>query len=164
MLEGVSVRAISRLTGLYLQTILALMNTAAEKARAAHDSLVRNVRPRYVQLDELWVMLGCHGKNASPDSPAGWGDQWVWLALDSDTKMILSYHIGARNTVNAYDFVRDLSRRTIGRYQITTDALRGYVGAIEERLQRPSRCGRARSYPPSRNRYIIVSTCSIGRS
>ncbi len=42
------------------------------------------------------------------------------------------YHIGARNTINAYNFVRDLSQRTIERYQITTDALRGYVGAIEE--------------------------------
>ena len=72
MLEGMSVRAISRLTGLHLQTILALMNTAAEKARTVFDSRVRNVRPKFVQLDELWVMLGCHGRNAGPDSPADW--------------------------------------------------------------------------------------------
>ncbi len=132
MLEGMSVRAISRLTGLHLQTILALMDTAAENARRIFDGTVRNVRPHFVQLDELWVMLGCHGKNVRPDSPAEWGDQWVWLALDSDSKMILSYHIGARNTLNAYQFVHDLSQRTLGHYQITTDALRGYVGAIEE--------------------------------
>lgn len=77
-------------------------------------------------------MVGCHGKYTEPDSPAGWGDQWVWLALDSESKMILSFHIGARSTANAYAFVRDLSQRTVGRFQITTDALRGYVGAIEE--------------------------------
>jgi hypothetical protein len=46
--------------------------------------------------------------------------------------MILSYHIGGRNAVNAYHFVHDLSQRPVGRFQITTDALRGYVGAIEE--------------------------------
>lgn len=132
MLEGVSVRAISRLTGLHLQTILALMNTASQNAARKFDALVRNVRPKFVQLDELWVMLGCHGKNVTVDSPSNWGDQWTWLALDSDSKMILSYHIGPRNTVSAYKFVRDLSERTVGTYQITSDALRGYVGAIEE--------------------------------
>ncbi len=132
MLEGVSVRAISRLTGLHLQTILDLMNTASENARRKFDALVHNIRPKFVQLDELWCMVGCHGKNVSVDSPAEWGDQWTWLALDSDSKMILPYYIGPRNTVSAYKFVRDLSERTLGTYQITSDALRGYVGAIEE--------------------------------
>lgn len=72
------------------------------------------------------------GKGVTVDSPADWGDAWTWLALDSESKMILSYHIGPRNTVSAYEFVHDLSKRTTGKYQITTDALRGYVGAIEE--------------------------------
>jgi transposase-like protein/IS1 family transposase len=132
MLEGVSVRAISRLTGLHLQTILDLMNTASANAQRKFDTLVRNIRPKFVQLDELWCMVGCHGKSVTVDSPGDWGDQWTWLALDSDSKMILSYHIGPRNTVSAYKFVRDLSERTHGVYQITSDALRGYVGAIEE--------------------------------
>ena len=132
MLEGTSVRAISRLTGLHIETILSLMNTAAENARRVFDSHVRNVRPRFVQMDELWTYCGCHGKKVTADSPEGWGDQWTWLALDSDSKMILSYHIGGRNTINAYKFVHDLSERTVGRFQITTDALRGYIGAIEE--------------------------------
>jgi len=132
MLEGMSVRAISRLTGLHLQTILSLMNTAAERAGQVFDDRVRNVRPRFVQLDELWCMVGCHGRRVTVDAPIGWGDQWVWLALDSETKAILAFHIGPRNTSNAYQFVRDLSTRTVGRFQITTDGLSGYVGAIEE--------------------------------
>ncbi|HLJ29984.1 MAG TPA: IS1 family transposase [Candidatus Angelobacter sp.] len=132
MLEGMSVRSISRIMGLHKNTILSLMLTASENAQRVFDARVRNVRPKFVQLDELWAMVGCHGKNVRVDSPADWGDQWTWLALDSDTKMILSYHIGPRNTVSAYKFVRDLSERTLGVYQITSDALRGYVGAIEE--------------------------------
>ena len=132
MLEGVSIRAISRLTGLHLETILALMNTAAINARRVFDERVRNVKPTYVQLDELWSYCGCHGRRLRSNHPEGWGDQWTWLALDSESKMILSYRVGDRNTVNAFAFVKDLSERTVGVYQITADALRGYVGAIEE--------------------------------
>jgi transposase-like protein/IS1 family transposase len=132
MLEGMSIRAISRLTGLHKNTILSLMVTASQNAQKVFDKLVRNVRPKFVQLDELWCMIGCHGKRVTIDSPADWGDAWTWLALDSDSKMILSFHIGPRNTVSAYKFVHDLSQRTLGTYQITSDALRGYVGAIEE--------------------------------
>jgi len=132
MLEGMSVRAISRITGIHRDTILSLMVTAAERAQQVFDRMVRNVRPKFVQLDELWCMVGCHGKRVTIESPADWGDAWTWLALDSDSKMILSHYIGPRNTVSAYKFVRDLSERTQGVYQITSDALRGYVGAIEE--------------------------------
>lgn len=132
MLEGMSVRAISRLTGLHKNTILSLMVTASANAQRVFDAQVRNVRPQFVELDELWAMVGCHGKRVTIESPADWGDAWTWLALDSDSKMILAYYIGPRNTVSAYKFVRDLSERTLGTYQITSDALRGYVGAIEE--------------------------------
>jgi len=132
MLEGMSVRAISRTTGLHKDTILDLMRTAAANAKRVLDTRVRDVRPKFVQLDELWTYVGCHGKRVVKTSPAGWGDQWTWLALDSDSKLIITHRIGARNAVNAYEFVHDLSNRTLGRYQITTDALRGYVGAIEE--------------------------------
>jgi len=132
MLEGMSIRSIERFTGLHRDTILSLMNTAAAKAQRMLDSLVRDVRPKFVQLDELWTYVGCHGRRVHDGVPAEWGDHWTWLAIDSDTKLIISHHIGARNTINAYKFVRDLSQRTLGRYQITSDALRGYVGAIEE--------------------------------
>lgn len=132
MLEGTSVRAISRLTGTDKNTILALLETAGQSATRVLDRYVQGVRPRFVQLDELWAYVGCHGHRKAAKAPAEWGDQWTWLALDSDSKMILSHYVGARNAVSAYSFVRDLSQRTVGRYQITTDALRGYVGAIEE--------------------------------
>jgi transposase-like protein len=74
MLEGMSVRAISRITGLHKNTI-SLMVTAAENAQKVFDTHVRNVRPRFVQMDELWCMVGAHGKNVTIDSPAEWGDQ-----------------------------------------------------------------------------------------
>ncbi len=104
------------------------MLTASQNAQRVFDARVRNIRPKFVQLDELWCMVGCDGKNVHIDSPADWGDQWTWLALDFDSKMILSYHIGPRNTVSAYKFVRDLSERTQGVYQITSRCSAGLRG------------------------------------
>src|ERR1035441_2173961 len=57
MLEGMSVRAISRLTGLHKGTILSLMLTASQRAGAKLDSLVRNVRVSQVQADEIWCFV-----------------------------------------------------------------------------------------------------------
>src|SRR5215472_4618552 len=71
--------------------------------------------PSLCKLDELWAMVGCHGKNVTVDSPADWGDAWMWLALDSESKMILSYHIGPRNTVSAWTFFAR-SERTDARH------------------------------------------------
>ena len=56
----------------------------------------------------------------------------IWLAIDSETKLLISHHIGTRNGINAHAFVCDLRRRTEGRYQVTTDQYNGYVGAMRE--------------------------------
>ena len=72
------------------------------------------------------------GKASRSDDPSEWGDAYIWMAIDSETKMVLSYLTAKRDAVSAYDFIRDLSERVTGRFQITTDGLRGYVPAIEE--------------------------------
>lgn len=132
MLEGMSIRAISRLTGLDKNTLLSLLMDAGEHCQKLFERLVRNVRPWHVQADEIWSYIGCHQGRLGSDSPAEWGDAYTWFALDSDTKLVLSYYVGDRNTISAFVFMRDLSSRTLGRFQLTTDALRSYVGAVEE--------------------------------
>jgi IS1 family transposase len=67
-----------------------------------------------------------------PGSHEEWGDQYVWMAIDSETKMVLSYHVAKREAMSAYEFIRDLSERVTGRFQLTTDGLRSYVPAVEE--------------------------------
>lgn len=64
--------------------------------------------------------------------PKEWGDCYVWMAIDAESKMVLSYLVGKRTAACARDFIRDLSERTTGRFQITTDGLRWYIPAIEE--------------------------------
>jgi IS1 family transposase len=132
MLEGMSVRAIERFTGVHRDTILRVMNTAAQKSRNILDSRVQNISPRYVQMDEMWGFIHTREPNLHKDDPDEWGSTMVWLALDSETKLIITHHIGTRNGVSAHAFVSDLRNRTNGRYQVSSDQYNGYVGAMRE--------------------------------
>src|SRR3954470_6297756 len=77
MLEGMSVRAISRLTGLHLQTVLALMNTAAVNAQRVFDTRVRNVRCKHIQADEIWSFVGKKQKAVRNEDSPEMGDSWI---------------------------------------------------------------------------------------
>lgn len=132
--EGMSVRAISRITGVHKSTILSLILTAGDRCRRVFNQRIRNVRPHYVQADELWTFVHTKEHHCNADSPREWGDAYVWMAIDSETKLVLSYLTAKRDPPSAYAFVRDLSERVSGRFQITTDGLRGYIPAIEEYL------------------------------
>ena len=131
--EGMSVRAISRVTGIHKTTILSLLKTAGAKCERLMSERVANVRPTYVQADEAWTFVQKKQKRLTATDPAERGDQYVWLGLD-DRKLIIAHHIGKRDHVNAYEFMGILSRRIAPthRFQLTTDGLEGYVPAVEE--------------------------------
>lgn len=131
LLEGMSVRSVSRVTGAHQGTILSLLLTVGEKTRNLSNSLVRSIRPRFVEADELWTFVHTKEAHLHGDVPAEWGDQYVWMAIDSESKLVISYLLGKRVASNAHEFVRDLSERTIGRFQITTDGLNWYRPAME---------------------------------
>ena len=73
-------------------------------------------------------------RHLRPGDPSDWGDIYTWVALDAETKLVLSYHVGKRETLDAHQFVRDLSTRiaSLFRFQVTTDGLKSYIPAIEE--------------------------------
>jgi transposase-like protein/IS1 family transposase len=132
MTEGMSVRAISRVTGIHKTTILSLLKTVGRKCADLFDAKVQNMRPRYVQADEAWTFCTKKQKRLKFDDPIEFGDQYVWIGIDSETKAVLSYYVGKRDAVSAYEFIGDLSRRIVGRCQLTTDGLEGYVNAVDE--------------------------------
>jgi len=134
LLEGMSVRAVSRITGAHQGTILSLLLTVGEKSRRLFDKRVRGVRPRFVQADELWTFVHTKEAHLQPGDSPEWGDTYIWMAIDPETKLILSYLTAKRDAAGAYEFIRDLSGRVVGRFQITTDGLRSYIPAIEERF------------------------------
>lgn len=127
MTEGMSVRAIARVTGIHKTTILSLLVTLGAKGESLLESKLVDVRPNHVEADEAWTFVQKKQKRLRHDDPDERGDQYVWLALDADRKLILAHHVGKRDHVNAYEFVNVMGRRiaTAHRFQLTTDGLEG---------------------------------------
>jgi transposase-like protein len=94
MLEGMSVRAISRVTGLHKGTIPALMNTAAANVTRLMSTRMRGIRTRYIQSDEIWCFVGKKRRHVRKSDPTEVGDQWVLVAMDAETKLVPSFVIG----------------------------------------------------------------------
>lgn len=91
MVEGVSLRAISRLTGTGKNTLARLLTQFGSACADYHNQTVRNVRVRRLQCDEVWSFVGAKAKNASPEKKQeGWGDTWTWTAIDADSKLCVS--------------------------------------------------------------------------
>jgi len=132
--EGMSIRAISRVTGIHKTTILSLLLTIGAKCATLFDERVQNLKPRFVQADEAWTFVQKKQRRLKASDPAERGDQYLWVALDSESKLVMTFHVGKRDHLNAYTFITDLNRRIVPhhRFQITTDGLEGYIPAIEE--------------------------------
>ena len=130
LMEGVTIRGTSRITGVHKNTIMSLSVTVGRKCLELLDSRIRDIRPRYVQADEIHTFVHTKEKHLWRADPAEWGDCWTWIALDAETKLIIAHHVGKRRTADAVTFVRDLAGRTTGRFQLTTDAFKPYYYAV----------------------------------
>jgi transposase-like protein len=106
--EGMSVRAVSRVTGIHKGTILSLLLTVGTHCARLFDAKVQNMHPRFVQADEAWTFVQKKQRRLKVDDPSEFGDQCVWIGIDSETKAVLSYRVGKRDAVNAYAFIGDL--------------------------------------------------------
>jgi IS1 family transposase len=132
LVEGASLRATSRMADVSINTVTKLLVDVADAAHAYHDQAVRNVRCRRVQADEIWCFVGAKQKNASPSQKSdGWGDVWTWTAIDADTKLCVGYLVGGRDGWWAREFMQDVASRIRGRVQLTTDAHKAYLEAVE---------------------------------
>jgi IS1 family transposase len=131
--EGMSIRAITRMTGASKNTVAKLLVDAGKVCAAYHDANVRNVKAARVQVDEIWSFTYAKQKNVATakDAPEGAGDTWTWTAIDADSKMILSYLVGGRDAEYAMWFMDDLASRLANRVQLTSDGHRAYLEAVE---------------------------------
>jgi IS1 family transposase len=133
LVEGSSMRSISRITGVSINTVTKLLIDAGEACAAYHDEAVRDVKASRVQCDEIWSFCYAKDKNVAKAkaAPEGAGDVWTWTALDSDSKMILAYEVGDRSGATAIEFMDDLRARLATRVQLTTDGHKAYLEAVE---------------------------------
>ena len=99
MVEGVSLRAISRLTGASKNTIVKLLEDAGEAFSEYQDKHLRNLPCKRLQVDEIWSFVYAKAKNVatSKAAPPQAGDIWTWTAIDADTKLIPSWLVGSRD-------------------------------------------------------------------
>jgi IS1 family transposase len=132
LVEGNSIRATVRMTGVCKDTVLKLLCDLGIACAEYHRHYVRNVRVRRVQADEVWSFCYAKAKNVPEEKKAqGAGDVWTWVAVDADSKLVLSYLCGKRDAEWAYAFMEDLASRVSTRIQITTDGHRVYAEAVE---------------------------------
>ena len=61
----------------------------------------------------------------------GWGDVWTWTALDSTSKLMITWRIGDRSAATGDPFIQDIADRVKGRIQLSTDGHAVYPQAVE---------------------------------
>lgn len=137
--EGMSVRATSRLTGVAKGTILRLLESVGNACDRFQAETLRDLKCRRVQCDEVWGFCGAKERNLPREKRGqdGIGDMWTWVAIDSDTKLIVTWHMGKRSRNDAFHFIGDLASRIVTEnVQITTDGFGAYSEPIERLFSR----------------------------
>lgn len=133
LVEGNSMRSVSRLCDVSINTVAKMLIDAGEACLALHDEQVRGVKAERVQCDEIWSFCYAKAKNvekakAAPDHA---GDVWTWTAIDADSKLMISYFVGDRSAESARVLLYDLAGRVTDRIQLTTDGFHSYLPAVE---------------------------------
>ena len=132
LIEGNSIRSTVRMTGVAKNTISKLLEDLGEACWAYHDKTIKELTSKRVQCDEIWSFCWCKAKNV-PDEKAGvfgYGDIWTWVAIDADTKLVISWFVGDRDAESANDFMKDVASRLKNRIQLTTDGFASYREAV----------------------------------
>lgn len=132
--EGSSMRSISRVVDVSINTVTKLLVEAGEACAVFHSEHVRGVTAKRVQCDEIWSFSYVKARNLrhAKAAPIGSGDVWTWTGIDADSKLIISWFVGDRNHGAAVEFMSDLRERLENKVQLTTDGHKAYLSAVEE--------------------------------
>ncbi len=133
LMEGNSIRVTARLVGVSKTTILKLIEDAGQAAAWYQDHVFQNLQCNRIQVDEIWGFVGAKQRNVAnaKRKDTAYGDAWLWVATDADTKLVPSWLIGGRDSDYAMAFMDDLAARLANRIQLTSDGHRAYLEAVE---------------------------------
>lgn len=129
--EGMSMRALSRVTGVHQDTICRLAVRVGQGCARLLDEKMRNLRCNYLEFDEIWGFIGKKEKHRRETDDPSLGDVWTFCAIDAETKLVPSFKVGKRDHFTANAFVSDVASRLKNRPQISSDGLRTYIEAVE---------------------------------
>lgn len=140
LVEGNSVRSTEKITGVHRDTILNLLKTVGEKCLWIQENLIKGIKVTDVQADKIWAYVEMKQKTANAN---GLGDDerlgsvYTFTAIESRTKLMVAWHLGKRTGQDAFIFLEKLYNAIDGatsRFQMTTDAFRGYDRTVNEVL------------------------------
>jgi IS1 family transposase len=134
LVEGNSIRATVRMTGVAKNTVTKLLVDLGTVCSVYQDRVMRDLPCERIQCDEIWAFCYSKAKNVPEEKRGefGYGDVWTWVAIDADTKLVPSYYVGSRDVQDAYIFISDLAKRLRNRVQLTTDGHRAYINAVRD--------------------------------
>jgi IS1 family transposase len=133
LIEGMSLRATSRLADVSINTVTKLLVDAGNACADYQDRTLVKLKCKRIQCDEIWAFCYAKKKNVPAEKKGqfGYGDVWTWTAIDADTKLVPSFMVGNRDMRSARMFIDDLASRLATRVQLTSDGLKVYLEAIE---------------------------------
>lgn len=132
LLEGMSIRSVQRITGMHQETILNLITLTGERCERLMRERIKGVAVKDVEADEIWQFVQCknrHKLHKGITDPKV-GDQYTWVGIERNTKLILAWHLGQRDMTACEAFTEKLHEATSGRFQLTTDGYRPYESAV----------------------------------
>ena len=163
LVEGNSIRAVSRMTEVHKTTILRLLAEIGERCAKLLDEKMRGLSCREIEADEVWCFIKKKQRRLTDQERliGELGDCYTFIALDPHTKLIPVFKVGKRDAATTHAFIRELRTRIVGRLQLSTDAFSTYVDAVERAFgsevdyaqivknYAPEEAGRGRYSPPA---------------
>ena len=136
LVEGMSIRATCRMTGVAKGTVLKLLTDIGPVVAAWEDDHNVSLPTQRVQCDEIWSFVYAKEKNVPQDKMAEMvGDVWTWTAIDADSKLVINWTIGMRDAETALEFMQGVAKRLKNRVQLTSDGYRSYLYAVDHAFE-----------------------------
>jgi IS1 family transposase len=133
LVEGNSLRAVTRMTGVHRTTIMKLLCDLGRACSEYQYKTFRNLRCKQIQCDEIWSFTYAKEKNCTREMKAqGFGDTWTWVAMCADSKLVPCWHVGDRTAGTAFEFLSLLRSQIKGRFQLSTDSHGAYISTVPE--------------------------------
>lgn len=130
LVEGNSLSSTSRIADVSITTVMRLLVKTGLACMNYHNKTVKNLQCKRVQCDEIWSFVYSKSRTSTNQRDI-MGDVWVWVAMDPDTKLVVSWFVGTRDDRSADRFIRDMASRIDSHVQITTDGFKSYPEAVE---------------------------------
>lgn len=131
LVEGNSLRSTSRIADVSINTVTKLLVSVGKACQKFHNESVVGIKAKRIQCDEIWSFVYAKEKN-KPEGMEGAGDVWTWTAIDSDSKLIVSWLVGDRDAGAAMEFMNDVAGRLANRVQLTTEGLKANLEAVAD--------------------------------